>query len=108
MATSSKPKPQTRRTQPRPARVKTIQRHADILALATERGLLSGPRTQVVRGRMPADLVAEAKRNSGIASDSQLLEVALANIALEDNFWEWMRAHRGTISPDIDLMSLID
>jgi len=71
--------------------------------MAEELGLLAGTRTQVLRGRMPAKLVAEAKRNSGITSDSKLIEAALANLALADDYWAWMRKHRGTISLDLDL-----
>jgi hypothetical protein len=52
---------------------------------------------------MPAALVAEAKRNSGITSDSKLIEAALATIAVEDTFWQWMIEHRGTIDKDLDL-----
>jgi len=57
---------------------------------------------------MPAKLVEQAKAATGIASDSELIEAALANLATKDDFWEWMMTQRGTISPDIDLMSLID
>jgi hypothetical protein len=56
-----------------------------------------------VRGRIPAELVAEAKRRSGIESDTDLLKAALANVAFADNYWRWMRDHHGTISQDLDL-----
>jgi hypothetical protein len=75
----------------------------DILALAEAKGLLSGARTLVVRGRMPVELVAQAKRRTGITSDSKLLEAALASVALSDDYAEWLLAHRGTVSPELDL-----
>jgi hypothetical protein len=75
----------------------------DLLTIAEERGLLSGTRTQVVRGRMPAGLVAEAKQRSGISSHSKLLEAALANLALEDDYGAWLVAQSGTVDPDLDL-----
>ena len=58
----------------------------EILALAKANGLLSGARSLIIRGRMPVELVAEAKRRTGITSDSKLLEAALATIALADDY----------------------
>ena len=74
-----------------------------MLSLAQERGFLSSPRNKVIRARMPIELIAEAKKRTGISSDSKLLEAALANIALEDDYGEWLHAHRGTVDPDLDL-----
>jgi hypothetical protein len=95
IAAPKKPKPQNTRRE--------NLRVRNLLLMAEERGLLEGNRTHIIRGRMPVGLVAEAKRNSGITSDSKLLEAALANLALEDNYWAWMRKHRGTVSPELDL-----
>jgi hypothetical protein len=75
----------------------------EALTAAKKLGLLSGVRDKVVRGRMPAKLVAEAKRKSGITSDSKLLEAALANIATADDYWEWFHAGRGAVDSDLDL-----
>jgi hypothetical protein len=52
---------------------------------------------------MPVELVAQAKRRTGITSDSKLLEVALANVALADDYMEWLISQSGTISADLDL-----
>jgi hypothetical protein len=52
---------------------------------------------------MPAGLVEQAKRRSGITSDSKLLEAALANLAVADDYWQWLHSQRGTINPDLDL-----
>lgn len=81
----------------------TPSRYEDALAIAQERGLLSGTRTHTLRGRMPAALVNEAKEKTGIASDSKLLEAALANIVAQDEYGAWLLARRGTISKDVDL-----
>jgi len=62
----------------------------------------------MIRGRMPAELVGRAKAITGISSDSKLLEAALANLALEDQYGEWLHANRGSIASEINLMSLID
>ncbi|AEU34512.1 hypothetical protein [Granulicella mallensis] len=75
----------------------------EVLAVAKEHGLLSGTRTHVLRGRMPASLVEQAKRKSGITSDSKLLEAALANLAVADDYWQWLHSQCGTINPDVDL-----
>jgi hypothetical protein len=75
----------------------------EVLTLAEELGLLSGSKTYVIRGRMPAGLIKQAKRKSGITSDSKLLEAALANLALPDEYAQWLLAQRGTVSPEIDL-----
>ena len=73
------------------------------LALAAEKGLLRGRRTLVLRGRMPEELVAAAKQRTGITSDSKLLETALANLAMADDYAEWLYSQRGTVDPDLDL-----
>ncbi len=74
-----------------------------ILVIAEQEGLLQGERTQVVRGRMPVALVARAKKRTGINSDTDLIEVALANIAVEDDYADWLFSRRGAISREADL-----
>ena len=71
--------------------------------MAKQEGLLHGGRTKILRGRMPEALVSEAKKRSGIKSDTDLIELALANIAMSDNYGEWLLSRRGTIDPEIDL-----
>lgn len=71
--------------------------------MAEQEGLLRGSRTKVVRGRMPEALVAEAKKRTGIKSETELIEVALANIAMSDNYGEWLLSRSGMIDPEIDL-----
>ncbi len=75
----------------------------EVLAVAEQRGLLSGARTHVIRGRMPVSLVEQAKMRSGISSDSKLLEAALANLAVADDYAQWLLAQRGTIHPELNL-----
>ena len=57
----------------------------------------------MIRGRMPEELVAQAKRRTGITSDSKLLEAALAYIAVADDYAEWLISQRGTVDPALDL-----
>lgn len=75
----------------------------DVLVMAEQQGLLRGSRTKVVRGRMPEALVSEAKKRTGIKSETELIEVALANIAVADHYAEWLLSRSGTIDPEIDL-----
>lgn len=75
----------------------------DALSIAGQQGLLSGGRTRTVRGRMPLLLVEQAKKKTGIQSDSKLIEAALASIAVEDGYADWLLSRRGTVGQDLDL-----
>jgi hypothetical protein len=79
------------------------RRAKHLLAVAEERGLASGPKRAVVRARMNEALLAEAKRVTGITSDSELVEAALASLAVEDDFMEWLWRQVGTVDRRIDL-----
>ncbi len=87
----------------RPKPAVSSRRFGDALSIAEQQGLLSGGRTLTVRGRMPSLLVEQAKRKTGIQSDSKLIEAALANIAVADEYGDWLLAQRGTVSKDLDL-----
>jgi hypothetical protein len=52
---------------------------------------------------MPSLLVEKAKKKTGIQSDSKLIEVALANIVVADEYADWLLAQSGTVSKDHDL-----
>lgn len=75
----------------------------DILALAEARGLLSGPRATIVSGRIPRALVDEARARTGIQSDTDLIKVALANLAVADGYPEWLLTQRASVSQNLDL-----
>jgi hypothetical protein len=79
------------------------RRIGDALHIAEQQGLLSGGRTLTIRGRMPSLLVEQARKKTGIQSDSKLLEAALASIAVADDYGEWLLSQRGTVSKDLDL-----
>jgi len=80
-----------------------VSRLHEILVIAEQEGLLRGARTQVVRGRMPEALVTRAKKRTGINSDTDLIEVALANIAVADDYADWLLSRRGAVSREADL-----
>jgi hypothetical protein len=75
----------------------------EALVIAEEKGLLRGSRVRVVRGRMPEALVSEAKARTGIKSDTALLEAALANLAVADDYPEWLLSRKAAIDKDVDL-----
>jgi hypothetical protein len=75
----------------------------EVMVIAEKQGLLRGERTQVVRGRMPEALVERAKKRTGIDSDTELIEVALANIAVEDDYADWLLSRRGSVNREVDL-----
>jgi hypothetical protein len=79
------------------------RRIADAMSIAEQQGLLRGGRTLTVRGRMPSLLVEQAKKKTGIKSDSKLVEAALATIVVADDYADWLLAQRGTVSKDLDL-----
>lgn len=94
---------QTDRSSKRMKTAGSSRRLGDALLIAEQQGLLRGGRTLVVRGRMPSLLVEQAKKKSGIQSDSGLIEAALANIVAADDYADWLLAQRGTVSKDLDL-----
>lgn len=73
-----------------------------VLATVKDAGLLSGARGRIA-GRIRKRLVKAAKARSGISSDTELLEYALARVALEDDFTQQLLTRRGNVPRDIDL-----
>ena len=72
--------------------------------LARQRGLIrKGEKRRTISARMSETLLAEARRRSGITSDSELLEVALAGLAVGGEFGEWLLAQRGRLPRDFQL-----
>jgi hypothetical protein len=97
----------TRRKTPRRlARASTLPgqnpRRDAVLEAAKEAGFLHGTRGRIA-GRIRTPLVKAAKARSGIKSDTDLLEYALARVALEDDFGPRMIALKGSVPQDIDL-----
>ena len=75
----------------------------NIMSIAEKEGLLRGERTQVVRGTMPEALVTRAKKRTGIDSDTDLIEVALDNIAVVDDYADWLLSRRGEVGSEAEL-----
>jgi hypothetical protein len=79
-----------------------VQRRKAVVAAAHEAGLLAGANSQV-GARVPRHLLEAAKARSGIASTTDLVEYALAKIALEDDFGAKLVARKGSLPKDLDL-----
>ena len=72
------------------------------MARAQDSGLRSGKGARIA-GRVSPELIDRAKTRTGLRSDPELVEFALANIAIEDNFAEVFRELEATVDPDLDL-----
>lgn len=80
---------------------KTSFRVAATLSTAKAIGLTSGKKEKRFSGRAPKELFAAAAARSGL-DGNDLLEYALAKVALEDDFAERLLARKGAISRDVD------
>jgi hypothetical protein len=74
----------------------------EVMGKARASGLLDEKGSRI-SGRVSRALVEQAKRRTGITEDTQLIEFALASLALEDNFSAAFKAAKGTVDPDIKL-----
>jgi len=45
----------------------------------------------------------QGKKRTGIDSDTDLIEVALANIAVADDYADWLLSRRGTVGSEAEL-----
>jgi hypothetical protein len=86
----------------RSARARENPRRKAVLDTVKVAGLLDGMRGRIA-GRIRKQLVEAAKARSGIKSDTDLLEYALARVALEDDFGQKLIAREGRLPPDMNL-----
>ncbi len=69
------------------------ERRQSIVEAAAATGLLAGSKDQV-GARVPRELLKAAKKQPGITSTTDLVEYALASVALEDDFGAWLVARK--------------
>lgn len=91
-----------RRAKPPTNRGETNPRRTAVLGTARNTGLLAGASGRIA-GRIRKKLITAAKARSGIKSDTELLEYALACVALEDDFGQKLLRLKGSVPQDIDL-----
>jgi hypothetical protein len=77
-------------------------RFQSVMSAAEQSGLLSDKSSRI-GGRVSPALVKQAKRLTGIETDTDLIEFALATIALEDDFAETFKDSRGKVDRDLKL-----
>ena len=73
-----------------------------VMKAAARSGLLN-EKSSRIGSRVSAELVMQAKKQTGLQADTDLIEFALANVALEDKFAEAFRASRGKVDEDLKL-----
>ena len=69
---------------------------------AEQSGLLRAKNGRI-GGRVSPVLIAQAKRQTGIEADTELIEFALATVALEDDFAKTFDESRGRVDPRLKL-----
>lgn len=84
------------------ARDSRTGRFETVMQAAERSGLLKDKSSRIA-GRVSAALVRQAKKHTGIETDTDLIAFALANIALEDNFAETFKAARGKVDAGLKL-----
>jgi hypothetical protein len=95
-----------------PARAPTAMPTEEDIALTRNRlvldqaravGLLGSVKNTRLSGRVPAGLIEAAKQRAHVTSDTELLELALSRLAIEDDFGARLVRRKGSIPADIDL-----
>ena len=79
-----------------------VERRRAVIETAKAAGFLGGE-TSRIGARIRRRLLDVARERSGITSDTELLEYALAKVALEDDFGPRLLALKGSVAPDLDL-----
>lgn len=91
-----------RKSSPRAAS-KLTPRVEAVMSAAERFGLLRDKGAGRIGGRVSLALIKQAKVTTGLTRDTDLIEFALASLALEDKFAEAFKAGRGTVDPDLEL-----
>ena len=78
-------------------------RNRATLESARAAGLLGDAKDARVAGRVSSELVAAAKRRAGLSSDTDLIEIALARLALEDDFGARLVRNKGSVPRELDI-----
>lgn len=74
------------------------------LAYATAHGLVrEGCKTERISARVDPALLRAAKEKTGLASTTDLVEAALAQLVAADDFGAWLISEMGTVDEDLDL-----
>lgn len=74
-----------------------------VVEQAKAAGLLGTVKNTRLSGRVPSELIEAAKKRAHVTSDTELLELALSRLALEDDFGARLVGRKGSIAADLDL-----
>jgi hypothetical protein len=85
------------------SKVLAALRNRATLDSARAAGLLGDPKDARVAGRVSSRLVAAAKKRACLASDTDVIEIALARLALEDDFGARLVRNKGTVPRELDI-----
>jgi hypothetical protein len=77
-------------------------RRERVVIAAKQAGLLQGVRS-AIGARVPQPLIDAAKAKTGLESTTDIVEYALAKVALEDNFGAKLVARKGRVAKGLDL-----
>lgn len=81
-----------------------VAKTREVKRIAEAKGLIrKGGKNRMVTARMTEELLAAAKQQTGIKSDSELVEMAVASLAVGPDFGEWLLAQRGTLDKDFKI-----
>jgi hypothetical protein len=81
----------------------TVVKARFALDAARSDNLMTGEKTHMLSARLNEALVVAAKERTGITSDTQLVETALAMLAVDDDFGAWLVAQGGRLSADFEI-----
>lgn len=83
--------------------ISTVRSRVEAVMAAAESSGLLGEKDDRISGRVSHELIEQAKKRTGIEANTDLIEFALANLALEDNFADAFRKTRGKVDPELKL-----
>ena len=81
----------------------SVLRNRATLDSARAAGLLGDAKDARVAGRVSSELIAAAKKSAGLSSDTDVIEIALAKLALEDDFGAKLVRNKGSVPRDLDI-----
>jgi hypothetical protein len=73
------------------------------LSHASAAGYLRGRKSERIGGRVAPGLLSAAMEKSGLRSQAELLEYALAKVAIEDDYAAKLLAMKGSVADDVEL-----
>ncbi len=82
--------------------VATLRNRAT-LESARAAGLMGDAKDARVAGRVSSELVAAAKKRAGLSSDTDVIEIALARLALEDDFGARLVRNKGSVPREFNI-----